>query len=453
MDDEGRLRNVFWADARCRAAYESFGDVITFDSTYLTNRYDMPFAPFVWVNHHGQSILLGCGLLSNEDIHTYTWLFESWLTCMQGSAPKTIVTDQCKAIQAAIAKVFPNSSHHLCLWHIMQKVPVKLSGLSQYEVIKKTLKSIVYESIKIDEFESSWTKMILQFNLENNKWLKSLYGDRHRWVPVFVKTTFWAGMSTTQRSESMNSFFDRYVHSKTTLKQFVEQYDNALKSKVEKENKADFVSFSTTIPTITKFSIEVQYQEVYMHDVFKFFQDELRGLMYCNVFNINRDASVSTFVVNETIIGEGGICWKEVNEVPSHYILERWRKDIKRGYTFVKNTYDDVSNSEQRHRETKEKLLTMDSVSGSGQIHGVLNDASRLLTPLKISQRLTREPLGEKDGSHVDKILTHESHMIAPTAWNGMYSGAVINYCNCADKLTPGSLCDGIQRNRFDAEF
>jgi hypothetical protein len=28
-------------------------------TTYLTNRYDMPFAPFVGVNHHGQSILLG----------------------------------------------------------------------------------------------------------------------------------------------------------------------------------------------------------------------------------------------------------------------------------------------------------------------------------------------------------------------------------------------------------
>jgi hypothetical protein len=53
MDDDTRLRNVFWADARSRAAYEFFGDVITFGTTYLTNRYDMPFAPLVGVNHHG----------------------------------------------------------------------------------------------------------------------------------------------------------------------------------------------------------------------------------------------------------------------------------------------------------------------------------------------------------------------------------------------------------------
>uniref|UniRef100_A0A2N9HJ74 Protein FAR1-RELATED SEQUENCE n=1 Tax=Fagus sylvatica TaxID=28930 RepID=A0A2N9HJ74_FAGSY len=37
LDDELRVRNVFWVDARSRAAYESFNDVITFDTTYLTN--------------------------------------------------------------------------------------------------------------------------------------------------------------------------------------------------------------------------------------------------------------------------------------------------------------------------------------------------------------------------------------------------------------------------------
>jgi hypothetical protein len=82
MNDNCRLRNVFWADARSKAAYEYFNDVVTFDTTYLTNRYDMPFAPFVGVNHHGQSIILGAGLISNEDTYTFVWLFNSWLRCM-----------------------------------------------------------------------------------------------------------------------------------------------------------------------------------------------------------------------------------------------------------------------------------------------------------------------------------------------------------------------------------
>jgi len=122
LDEESCLKNVFWADARSRVAYESFGDVKTFDTTYLTNKYKMPFAPFVRVNHHGQSILFGCGLLSNENTDTFVWLFNTWVKCISGRASNAIITDQDRAMQAAIEIVFPRAKHRFCLWHIMNKV-------------------------------------------------------------------------------------------------------------------------------------------------------------------------------------------------------------------------------------------------------------------------------------------------------------------------------------------
>ncbi|KAI9182833.1 hypothetical protein LWI28_029270 [Acer negundo] len=79
LDNDRRLKNVFWTDPRSKAAYQYFGDVVTFDTTYLTNRYGMPFVPFVGVNHHGQSILLRVGLISSEDTKTFVWLFHTWL--------------------------------------------------------------------------------------------------------------------------------------------------------------------------------------------------------------------------------------------------------------------------------------------------------------------------------------------------------------------------------------
>ncbi|XP_022870202.1 protein FAR1-RELATED SEQUENCE 5-like [Olea europaea var. sylvestris] len=90
---ESRLKNVFWADNRCRQAYKEFGDVVTFDTTYLTNKYDMPFAPFVGVNHHGQSTLSGRGLVSNEETNIFVWLFKIWIECMQGEASDGIIKD------------------------------------------------------------------------------------------------------------------------------------------------------------------------------------------------------------------------------------------------------------------------------------------------------------------------------------------------------------------------
>lgn len=37
-DEEGKLVNVFWADARARAQYKDFGDIVTFDTTFLCNK-------------------------------------------------------------------------------------------------------------------------------------------------------------------------------------------------------------------------------------------------------------------------------------------------------------------------------------------------------------------------------------------------------------------------------
>ncbi|KAI8573348.1 hypothetical protein RHMOL_Rhmol01G0270100 [Rhododendron molle] len=86
---------------------------------------------------------------------------------------------------------------------------------------------------------------------ESNDWLAGLYEERHRWVPAFLNDIFWAGMSSTQQSESMNSYFDGYIHSNTTLKEFVEQYDNALHKKVQKEEEANARSLNVQIQKVS----------------------------------------------------------------------------------------------------------------------------------------------------------------------------------------------------------
>ncbi|RYR72424.1 hypothetical protein Ahy_A02g006638 [Arachis hypogaea] len=76
------IKNAFWADARSRIAYEYFEDVVSFDTTYNTNRYNLIFGSFVGMNHHSQSILLGCALMKNKDIQSFKWFFKYWLRCM-----------------------------------------------------------------------------------------------------------------------------------------------------------------------------------------------------------------------------------------------------------------------------------------------------------------------------------------------------------------------------------
>ncbi|RYR18903.1 hypothetical protein Ahy_B03g063520 [Arachis hypogaea] len=82
LEEDQSIKLAFWADARSRAAFEYFGDVISFDTTYNTNcplevyigcffGYNLVCGSFVGVNHHGQSTLLGCSLMKNEEIESF----------------------------------------------------------------------------------------------------------------------------------------------------------------------------------------------------------------------------------------------------------------------------------------------------------------------------------------------------------------------------------------------
>lgn len=51
-DETNRISCILWVDARSWSMYQHFGDVVTFDSTNRTKKYDMLFVPFTGVNHH-----------------------------------------------------------------------------------------------------------------------------------------------------------------------------------------------------------------------------------------------------------------------------------------------------------------------------------------------------------------------------------------------------------------
>ncbi|KAK6123638.1 hypothetical protein DH2020_042619 [Rehmannia glutinosa] len=369
LDDEGHLNNVFWADAWSRIAYNYFSDTIAIDTTNLTNKYEMPLISFVGVNHHGQSVLLGCGFLGHESVEYFVWMLRAWLTCMLGKHPQVIVTDQSKPLQIAVSEVFPQARHCYCLSYIMHRVPEKLGGLIGFEVVRRQLNKAVYDSLKISEFETFWGEMINQHSLRDNKWLQLLYEDRQRWVPVYLKDTSFVGMLPINESEGSSAFFDGYVHKHTSFKEFLDKYDLALQRKQMKEAMEDFESRNSSFELKTKSNFELQLSKVYTKEMFKKCQIEVEGMYSCfNTKQVTTNGPIMTFVVKERIEVEGNekevrhyevlfettqtevrcICslfnfkgylcrhalsvlnYNGVEKIPLQYILPRWNKDYKR---------------------------------------------------------------------------------------------------------------------------
>ncbi|XP_020254031.1 protein FAR1-RELATED SEQUENCE 5-like [Asparagus officinalis] len=241
VDCTGQMRSVFWADGKSRATYLKFNDVIVFDVTYKTNKFSLPFAPFTGVNHHRQSTLFGCALLADEQEETFVWLFQEWLNCMHGIEPGAIITDQDRAMCNAIHKVFPNTRHRYCYWHLLRHIADHLHTLN---------------SVYGEEFQKYW-----------DLWCNS-------------------GMRSTQRSESINSFFDGYVNSQTQLKEFVTQYETAVIHRRLSKAHEDFRTLNTKPQFHLGHPIERQAGSSYTRTMFHVFQNEIKG---CGVLGLQEE--------------------------------------------------------------------------------------------------------------------------------------------------------------------
>jgi zinc finger SWIM domain-containing protein 3 len=115
-----QISKIFWAVARMIIDYAHFGDVVSFDTTFETNKESRSFGVFVGFNHFRETVVFGAALMYDKTFESFKWLFETFLKAHNGKQPKTFSTDQDAAMVKAVAQVFAEAWHGLCTFHIMQ---------------------------------------------------------------------------------------------------------------------------------------------------------------------------------------------------------------------------------------------------------------------------------------------------------------------------------------------
>ena len=72
---------------------------------------------------------------------------------MGGVAPRVIIADESGSMKNAIEAVLPGTVHRLCMWHILRKVPDKVSlELRTDEFFYRRLNTCVWNSETPAEF-------------------------------------------------------------------------------------------------------------------------------------------------------------------------------------------------------------------------------------------------------------------------------------------------------------
>ncbi|XP_074293647.1 protein FAR1-RELATED SEQUENCE 5-like [Silene latifolia] len=330
LDDDGHMTNFFWRDGRSLIDYESFGDVLIFDSTYRTNMYGMICAPFTGINHH-KNVVIGCAFLLDETTETFVWLFKTFLKAMGNRHPITIFTDQSQAMTNVIKE----------------------------EIFTKC----VYGCRSELEFEEIWFKMIVDYDITDHKWLKRLYDLRQKWCPVFSLDIFSAGVRSTQRSESTNSVIRKMSCKTMTLSRLVHHVQKVAERWRSKERKLAFrCRMGKPVYAARDSGILRQADEVYTLAIFDEFKREFYDTLHLvakgysqdgdhYVHVLQQETKTVDFVVKfnplcgsvtcscKNFESKGLLCCHVlkvlnlhgVSVITSNYILKRWTKDVKKG--------------------------------------------------------------------------------------------------------------------------
>ncbi|KAK2654094.1 hypothetical protein Ddye_013950 [Dipteronia dyeriana] len=381
VNDKNRITNFFWTDGRSKIDYDCFGDVLIVDTT-LMDGYNMIFATFLGLNHHGKCVFFGGALLPDSSIASFVWLLGTFMDFMGRRQPKTIFTDwfHCQEMEVAIKLVLPETQHLLGAWYVLlnaTKHLPKCCGQSDFDVL---FKKCIFDCESEEDFESMWGSLLEQYELRDDIWLKSLYTLRRKWSHFCVESTFSAGLLTIQGRESISKFLNKLTSeiSSITPSNFVLHYLKTAEQQRREELEEDFRSNESAPAIILRSSpILKQAAKVYTCSMFRLFQEELLECLSLGIEEISGDdhgVNSTKFRLTDQESGTktkfvefnslescvtcsckkyesvGILCvhalkvlnMKNIFCIPPQYILKRWTKSAKDGVVVV----EDVQESE-----------------------------------------------------------------------------------------------------------
>ncbi|KAL6657004.1 hypothetical protein ACP70R_004784 [Stipagrostis hirtigluma subsp. patula] len=247
-DPEGRLKNLFWADADSGIDYLEHGDVVVIDNTYQTNKHGLTFVPFVGLNHHRAPAVFGCGVVSDRSLDSFVWLLQAFMLSTYQKRPKSVITDGGDAVVGAVRIVFPQSSHRICSWHTDQGIAEHLHCSSQNE-----FRSLMYDACSPAAFDARWHGFLARHRTaKNQRWLDAMYEKRELWAAAFLHGKFFLGMASDQRTECLATDLHTGLHEGMSLMDLFDHADACIDRFREEAAELDRKAAMSRVALTTK---------------------------------------------------------------------------------------------------------------------------------------------------------------------------------------------------------
>ncbi|KAH9666782.1 protein FAR1-RELATED SEQUENCE 6 [Citrus sinensis] len=247
-----------------------------------------------------------------------------------------------------------------------------------------------------EEFEAAWEDMIQRHGIKDHGWIQTLYEDRKGWAPVYLKEAYLSGVFSFLQNEVSTLYFEGYLDTNTPLKEFLDKYDQALRANYQLEALADMDSRNSSCIQKPRCYYEFQLSKLYTNEMLRKFQTEVEAMYSCySTKHVSADGPITYIVKEEFEVGSnekdsrafivlynasdlevlcvcglfnfrGYLCrhilcvlsQSGMQEIPSQYILSRWRKDVKRSYILDHSCSGiDIKNPVHRYDDLYKRIV------------------------------------------------------------------------------------------------
>uniref|UniRef100_A0A803MUZ0 Protein FAR1-RELATED SEQUENCE n=1 Tax=Chenopodium quinoa TaxID=63459 RepID=A0A803MUZ0_CHEQI len=330
FDKEGRICNIFWRDSMMLEDYRIYGDVLVFDTTYRTNRYNLICAPFVGINNHWHNCMFACAFIGDEMTDSFVWLLQTFFKAMEDRKPTSIFTDQDQAMANAILEVIPNTRHRLCIWHLEQNAITRFGALKKDKEFKFAFNQCLKMCVTEQEFEAKWQAMLQKYELTEHSWYKRVYELKDKWCPALCRDFFSAGILSSQRSESTNHAIGFRASKATTLTEFYTIFKKTTNRWRSTEKYDEFTCSKSIAFTSLPLSGMLKHAaQVFTLSLFRNFEEEFGYSMATTVqmLGSNEECLLYQHLDGYVIIASEHL--HSVTRIPDKYVSKRWTKFAK----------------------------------------------------------------------------------------------------------------------------
>ncbi|XBH97719.1 hypothetical protein VPH35_127351 [Triticum aestivum] len=255
--------------------------------------------------------------------------------------------------------------------------------------------------------------------------------------------------------------------------------DFRVKRRLELNDPAEIrVNKSSTIPRVTHFDIEKQFQSAYTNSKFKEFQEELTQTMYCDRKLMQKEGAIETYEITEDVLIDEDKGWrkdivhhvyfseeefevkcscrrfeftgilcrhvlcvlthKKIKEVPPQYVLDRSKKNVNRKHNFIRCTYGGMEDTPAAERFDR----LCNSFYPVAEIGSMSDDSCNALIEelrtLKI--RFSSNSSSENGKEHV--ATREDAHSNGKTTSKNIPSPIAVRCAGCPPSLRKESMLD-----------